>query len=194
MPLCMSAIFHSEKFLKCMYNARKEMHQNVAIAFRWHYWRILLFTFYTFFTKNTYPFSSFCFYHWKLFLCAPQNLFCFFKSWMYIIIYQFLYRLHRAHHHLFSEKGRLVLSGTLHGLSWGTKNPSSSLRHLSPLELKEKSAVGEAMSLKPSHSYPLTWEEICRRLLGAFATLQIVLKSIRCFFFFFSRIVCILLC
>lgn len=68
---------------------------------------------------------------------------------------------------------------------------------LAPSNSNEKSAVGEAMSLKPSHSYPLTWEKICRRLLGAFSTLQIVLKSVKKYSLLFpppSGIVCVLSC
>lgn len=75
------------------------------------------------------------------------------------------------------------------GALWTPAHHSGSLIHWN---LNYKSAVGEEMSLKSTHSDPLTWEEICRWLLEAFSTLQIVLKSIGYFFFSWNTLCSIL--
>lgn len=105
-------------------------------------------------------------------------------------IYSFLsFTLFLPNIGIFFDKGCLMLSSALHqGDTWlfcqgpCLRDHEAQLftrESLAHYNSNEKSAVGEAMSLKPSHSHPLTWDKICRRLLGAFSTLQIVLKSVK---------------
>lgn len=76
------------------------------------------------------------------------------------------------------------------GLSCGHCRPSSSSPMHLPSECQQSAAKG-IISLDPSHSYPLTWQELCRRLLGTFSACKLFSKTyIPSFFFFFWNSLC----
>lgn len=177
----MSAIFHNEKVLsECVYNTRKVIHQNAATTLRWVYpWMLIFQIFYK--EHIFFLYLLHCFFTGNYFYTHPQTLLFFDKRCLVLSS-----ALHQGH--TLALLSRAFLEG-----SW---NPAlhSGISH--PLEFKLEKCCGETMSLKPSHSYPLTWEEICRRLLGAFSTLQNVLKSTqkyRLLFFFFWNSLCSIL-